>query len=265
MSEGFDHSAEVSNEAVAPTSTSRVLAGLVVLWLTITLVFLAHRYSQTLIETSSATTTDLLRDNAGLRHSLAPEIKFILPIRLSMRGVTPLEAMSALGKYVGFTFEEEQMAATLEHQARNYRFEDLPLYQVLHRIVGDRSKGLALSGVILFLFDQQVRATPNSFHWKARLPLAFEPTLIAPTEEREAWFSLTLEPKRDSADPPQIIIVEVWQGGGWLVKGRLKLDKDERGQLLMSSNQEIRLAIARTQETDVERNNLYSVEIFMQE
>ena len=232
-------------------SVMGVWLGLIVIWVCLTLVFTAHRLSESYIRLEAPDKPHLNRDQTLLR-ALEPNVKLLLPFSMYTRGTSPIEALSNVAEQVGFHLDIDRLNRFgIDNTKRRIHYESKPLFEVIHDLLRDSTLGFAVKGRELVVFRQSLEtekagAVVRSLDWKAQLDLNTQRMLIVPTSAIDLWFSIRLTGRPD-VEPVhwRTVQLELWRGPEWITMSRAQLDATGYAQLNLATADRISFEIRR--------------------
>jgi hypothetical protein len=254
----------------APDAPLRTLLGLLVVWAGLFLVFMAHYISDTRIELSLPV-VEGLRQEQSIESLLEPRAVLLLSYKMHARGISPREALANLAASASFTIDRTKLRDLgLGDRPDDIHFDDLPLYQAVHQLLGDPSRGFALIGRNLIVFAQSLeiegaRDSGLRLDWKAELPLTRQRMLVVPSERSNVWFSIHLTGDPTSTlEDLNSVQVEVWKGSEWLTMAKADLDDAGNAQLSLATVDRIALSIQTRRPPIRNDAGLYALNFFFQ-
>jgi len=257
---------------VALDAPLRTLLGLIVLWASLLLIFTAHQLSDSSIHLAPHGLRTLSHEHSVLQ-ALDPQTKLLLPFSMYFRNTSPREALASIAAHPDINFKlSDGTLDKLDDKAKTIRFEDMPLYQILHGLLAPNDReGFALRGHDLLVFKQQLETQGQPDHkydltWQAELALSRNPLLIVPTGKIDLWFSVAFREDFSSPgpQPAPTLQVEVWKGTELLSWSKARLDEKGNAQLSMSTMDSIAFSITRKDEPQGDKPGLYKLQMHYQ-
>jgi hypothetical protein len=243
----------LSSQAAGKARVDSPLAtfmGLIVLWLSLLVIFTAHRLSDSFIRLETPEVKNLNQDQSFLR-ALEPREELLLPFKMHLRETSARQALVNIAASVGFNIQEENLKKRLSDEPRTIRFNNMPLYKAIHELLHDSNLGFALQERNLFFFKQTLETSGTPEHkytldWKAQMELTGNRLLVFPSGSSDLYFTIHLIRDVNSPDHQwRTVQVEVWRGTECLTTAKSMLDEKGNAQLSMSTAENIAVSITR--------------------
>ena len=219
LSEGQGSGVQGVVPAEAPwRGIGRTLAGLVILWLCLVLMFKAHTLSDAslVVESKGA---GAMETEAGVPSPFKSENQLMLPITMSFGGTSPSEALGLIAKKLGLQLRLNGVETRLDRRSGMIHLENLSLSRAIHQLLGDPGLGVGLTPGTLWIFPQKLEMEENgkqaaSLHWSAELPIpAIDAMLISPSGSSDLILTLyRVGTSIHDSNPKQRIGVVIWNG-----------------------------------------------------
>ncbi len=194
-------------------SSWMVLAGLLVVWLALMIVFKANELSERggpIRHAASHTAW------GGASQEQEPRPRLLRPVSLEAGQWTPRQALAELALRADLQFNEGQLEQ-LGTQPITAAADEAPAYQALHALLGNPALGLAAGENRLSLIDQRIEdAADGSRRWQAELALGRERLVLAPAADLPLIAATPEDGER--------VRLDLWSGARWLGTLAARLD-----------------------------------------
>lgn len=222
-------------------ATPAVMAGLIVIWMALVIVFKANQWSTTGVQLGKS-----VAPAAGIK-STEPRLRLLTPATVKLPNLSQRESIELLAKEIDLHVDGANLARLANDKPVDRNFSADTVMMIMHRLIGSDAVGLAVTGERLRLIDQKVQApAPGVWLWSARIEMDQPEQSIAPLADAPLWFTLRLDgDASQTLAQRRMMFLEVWNGKQLIGAAPAKIDARDQARFAVTGTEQVNMSLHR--------------------